>query len=266
VGRILAFGVLILTIVAAAAGLWYYRSAQAKPFLIGRGDDSRETWLYRLSSTNPKTAEEAEAEARQLGAKALPEIQKVLKDPAADVAVKKAALRASALLGVHASPALPDIAPYLDQPEYTAEAAMALSLIGSDAFGPLTKALASPHAEVRREAARSLGKLQLRAPLDASYVVPPLLDALSDPDAGVRQVACTYLGIIHEYPDASVPALVEMLADENGEVRTAAATALGSFGGFAQPALPALRRAQGDKDENVAREAGLALVRLQPPK
>ena len=246
-------------------GLWYYRSSQIKPFFTA-AEPPRESWLERLQSANPKIADEAEAEARQLGAKALPDIQKVLKDPAAEPALKKAALRACALLGVFASPALPDIVPYLEQPDYTAEAAMALSLIGSDAYAPLTTALSSAHAEVRKEAARSLGKLQLRAPLEASYVVPPLLEALSDPDPGVRQVACTYLGIIHEYPDASVPALTEMLGDENVEVRTAAATALGSFGGFAQPALPALRRAQGDKDENVAREAGLALVRLTTAK
>lgn len=264
-GRILALGVLILTIAAVAVGLWYYRSAQIPPFFASAGD-SRETWLLRLSSANPKIAEEAEAEVRQLGAQAIPDIQKVLKDPAADAVMKKAALRACAVLGVLASPAMPDIVPYLGQPDYTAEAAMALSLIGSDAYAPLANALRSPHAEVRKEAARSLGKLQLRAPLDASDVVPALLEALSDPDAGVRQVACTYLGIIHEYPDAAVPALAEMLDDENVEVRAAAATALGSFGGFAQPALPALRRAQGDKDENVAREAGLALVRLATAK
>jgi HEAT repeat protein len=262
VGRVLSFGVLILTIVAVAAGLWYYRSTQIKPFFAVAAEPPRDSLVERLKSANPKVAEEAENEVRQLGAKALPEIQKVLKDPAANGALKKAALRACALLNVFASPALADIVPYLDQPEFTAEAAMALSLIGPEAYTPLTNALHSTHAEVRREAARSLGKLQVRAPLEASYVVPSLLEALSDPDPGVRHVACVYLGIIHEYPDAAVPALTEMLDDEDVEVRTAAATALGSFGGDAEPALPALRRAQGDKDENVAREAGLALVRL----
>ena len=263
-GRLLSIAVLIITVIAGAAGLWYYRSSQVKPFLASQ--PLRESWLERLRSANPTVSEQAEGEIRELGAKALPDIQKTLKDPAAKVSLKKAALRASALLGVLATPAIHDITPYLAQPEYTAEAAMALSVMGADAYNPLSDALGSEHAEVRKEAARSLGKLQLRAPLEASYIVPALLEALSDADPGVRQVACTYLGIIHEYPDAAVPALVEMLHDEDVEVRTAAATALGSFGGFAEPALPALRRAQGDKDENVAREAGLAVVRLTPPK
>jgi HEAT repeat protein len=61
----------------------------------------------------------------------------------------------------------------------------------------------------------------------------------------------------------AVPALVEMLTDEDSEVRSAAAEALGSFGPAAESAIPALRKAAGDRDENVAREAGLALVKLQ---
>jgi HEAT repeat protein len=46
-------------------------------------------------------------------------------------------------------------------------------------------------------------------------------------------------------------------------VRAAAATALGSFGAEAQPAVPALRKATADRNEDVAREAGVALVKLQ---
>ena len=131
---------------------------------------------------------------------------------------------------------------------------------------PTADALESEHPQVRCEAARALGKLYERAPLEASAVVPPLLELLADADPDVRQVAATYLGIIHEYPDAAIPALSEMLQDEDAEVRLAAARALGEFGPAAEPAMPALRRAQGDKDENVAREAGLAVVKLQAQK
>ena len=59
-----------------------------------------------------------------------------------------------------------------------------------------------------------------------------------------------------------VPELIEMLHDEDPEVRTASAAALGSFGSHAEIAVPALQKATADSDENVAREAGVALVKL----
>jgi HEAT repeat protein len=106
--------------------------------------------------------------------------------------------------------------------------------------------------------------LKERAPLDAKAVVPLLLDALHDPDPTVRTVAATYLGIIHEEPASAVPALVAALKDEDTAVRSAAATALGSFSPeAAKSAVPALRKAAGDRNEDVAREAGVALVKLQ---
>jgi HEAT repeat protein len=76
-------------------------------------------------------------------------------------------------------------------------------------------------------------------------------------------VAATYFGIIHKGGETAVPALVEALNDPEIDVRRAAAEALGSFGGEAAPALPALRRATADKDPDVAREAGIAIVKLQ---
>ena len=208
-------------------------------------------------------AEDAEAEAKRLGASALPDIATALQDPAAKPERRKAALRACAQLGPIAVPLLPQVAAHLKTADYAAEAALALSVMGPDAFAPLTGALKSNEPEVRKEAVRSLGKLQERAPLDADHVIPPLLDALADSDPGVRSVAATYLGIIHQHGEDVVPALADLLKDDSPEVRGAAATALGSFGEAATPALPALRRAAGDKDENVAREAGLALVKLQ---
>ena len=256
----------MLFLVAAAVGaaLWYFQPAQVRPLLPGAVRPApTESWLDRLASQNPRVAEEAEAEVKQLGASALPDVATALQDPAAPPKRRKAALRACAQLGTIAAPLLPHVATHLQSPDYAAEAALALSVMGPDAFTPLANALKSDEPEVRKEAVRSLGKLQERAPLDADHVIPPLLDALADRDPGVRAVAATYLGIIHQHGEDVVPALADLLKDESPEVRGAAATALGSFGAAATPALPALRRAAGDKDENVAREAGLALVKLQ---
>lgn len=255
----------VTTGVAAGVAYWYQGTSRLKLPFSGSAPkaSSEQSWLDRLQSQNSRIAEEAEWEVTRLGASAVPELRAALRDPNSSAERIKAALRACALLGTTADAALPEITAHLTTAPYAAEAALALSVMGPDAYTPLADALTSEDAAVRKEAVRSLGKLQGRASLDPSFVVPALLDALADRDAGVRAIATTYLGIIHKDADAAVPALTEMLKDEDPEVRTAAATALGSFGAAANPALPALRRAQGDKDENVAREAGLTIVKLQ---
>jgi HEAT repeat protein len=257
--------VFVLTaLILGGAGLWYYQSSRVgtlapEPHEVVDGD-----WLEHLYSQNPKVAGEAARQLTEMGASAVPEIEEVLRDPAADVAKKKAALKASGLLGPLAEPAVPDVAEHLTDPQFTEEAAVALSFMGREAFAPLRKAAGSTDPVVRREALRSIGKLKDRAPLDARAVVPLLLDGLLDPDATVRTVAATYLGIIHAEPVTVVPALVEALKDEETVVRSAAATALGSFSpASAQSAVPALRKAASDRNEDVAREAGVALVKLQ---
>lgn len=257
---------LVLLAVAAAAAAWAYRSGRLPPlaFVADKAETApADTLIDRLCSQNPRVVEEAEAELKLRGAAAVPELRATLQDPLAPKDRKKAALRASSLLGIAAAPALPEVAAHVMTVEFTAEAALALSVMGPEAYTPLADALVSTESEVRKEALRSLGKLQQRAPLQPSIVVAHLLDALADRDATVRTIAATYLGIIHEDAQAVVPALVEMLKDEDPEVRTAAASALGEFGPAAEPALAALRKAQGDKDENVAREAGIAVVKLQ---
>ena len=257
-----AAALLALALAGAAAGFWYSRQDSTGGFEpaghVADGD-----WLEHMHSQNPKAAEEAARQVERLGAEALPEIRAALQDPTADVATKKAALKATGLLGPTAAPAVEEVAGLLPDPEFTEEAAVALSYIGRDAYAPLRLATTSEDPVVRREALRSLGKMRGRAPLDPRAVMPLLLKGLSDPDPGVRSVAATYLGIIGENGASVVPALIETLKDEDPEVRAAAATALGSFEGQAETAMAALKTAIGDRDENVAREAGLSIVKLQ---
>ena len=256
---------LVLTaLIGGGAGLWYYQSSRVAPLAPAPHEVVDGDWLEHLYSQNPKVAEEAARQLSEMGAAALPEIQGVLRDPSEDAAMKKAALKASGLLGAVAEPAVPEVASLLTDPQFTEEAAVALSFMGRKAFAPLRKAAASDDPVVRREALRSIGKLKERAPLDAAAVVPLLLEGLADPDPTVRTVAATYLGILHEEPVTVIPALVEALKDEEPGVRSAAASALGSFApDKAQAAVPALKKATGDRDQDVAREAGVALVKLQ---
>lgn len=260
----LSAAVLVAILGAAAFGFWYRYNADkgAGQETVGFSADDDE-WIDHLYSQNPKVAEEATQHVKDLGAEALPAIQAVLDDPGADPQRKKAAFKAVGILGPTAAPLVGHVADHLPDPALTAEAAVALSFMGRDAFEPLRHALDSDDPVLRAEALRSIGKLKDRAPLDARAVVPLLLRGMEDPDPGVRTVAATYLGIIAEETETIVPVLIGALKDDSPEVRAAAATALGSIPSGASDAIPALRRATGDKNPDVAREAGVSLVKLQ---
>ena len=248
-----------------AGGAWSYLRTErnAQPPAAAEASDE---WLDALYSQNPREVEAATEQVAALGSRAVPAIQATLHDPNSEADRLKAALKACTIVGPAAAAAIPDVAAVLAEPGLTAEAAMALSYMGPDAFPPLREALSSRDPIVRREALRSIGKLEERAGLEFSRVLPLLIQGLKDRNESVRAVAATYLGIIHEGADTAVPALVAALADPDPEVRRAAAAALGSFEGAAAAALPALRKATADRNEDVAREAGLAIVNIQGQK
>jgi HEAT repeat protein len=251
---------------AAAVGIWQFsRLARPEdPPAAPETETSPASWLERLYSQNPREVEAATREVEALGADALPAIQTALRDPQAEADRLKGALKACGILGQRAAPAIPEVAAVLAEQGLTAEAAIALSFMGRDAFPPLREALSSDDAIVRRESLRSIGKLRERASLDTELILPVLVNGLKDRDEGVRAVAATYLGIIHEGPADTVPPLIAALSDPDPEVRRSSAAALGSFDPVAAaPALPALRKASTDRNEDVAREAGRAIVKLQ---
>jgi HEAT repeat protein len=225
-----------------------------------------DAWLDQLYSQNPAEASASAEYVKKLGPQALPVIHQTLQDPTATAEQVKAALKACALLGVVAAPAIDEVAESLPDPALTSEAAAALSFMGRGAFKPLREAITSDDPVVRREALRSIGKLKDRAPLDGRAVLPLLVKGMEDPDPGVRTVAATYLGIVHEEPDDAVRVLMTGLEDQEGSVRRTSAAALAAFGADAEPALPALRKAASDPDPEVAREAGVTLVKLHPSK
>ena len=255
---------LIALVAGVAVAVWYYRAPNAGPVRVVARNDDR--WLDDLQSRSPKDVERATAELEQRGTAALPVIRRTLQDPGADPAHRKAALKASAILGARAAEAIPDVAASLEDKNFSPEAALALSFMGSAAVPALRDAIKSDEPAVRREALRSLGKLRERASIDPQLVVPVLLESLEDPDPAVRNVAVTYLGIVRDLPEKSVAGLIKALADEQPEVRQAAAVALSAYGLLAEPAIPALKKAANDSDEEVKREAGRTLVHLSELK
>jgi HEAT repeat protein len=264
VNRFVALFVALVAGVGVA--VWYYRAPNAATgggVPIVRNDDR---WIDDLQSRTPRDVEAATAQLEQRGTAALPLIRRTLQDPAAPPARIKAALKAAAILGPRATEAIPDVADALADPEYSPEAALALSFMGSPAVASLREALESDEGIVRREALRSLGKLRERASIDPQIVVPLLLKGLEDVDAPVRSVAAIYLGIVRDDPDKEVPGLIKALSDEDAEVRQNAAVALASYGAHAERAIPALKKAASDPNEDVRREAGRALVTLAEAK
>lgn len=255
----------VVVVALAAAGAWYYVRGERKP-APAADSAAPADWLDALYSQNPREVESASEQVAALGTRAVPAIQTALRDQNAEETRLKGALKACSILGVTAAPAIPDVAAVLAEPGLTAEAAIALSYMGRNAFPPLRAALSHDDPVVRREALRSIGKLKDRAPLDAAVVLPVLVAAMKDKDESVRAVAATYLGIIHEGPAQSVPALIGGLSDPDPEVRRASAAALGSFGDAAAPALPALQKAAVDANDDVAAEAGRTIVKLQGQK
>ncbi len=248
---------------SARCGTWYRTGivpGAGNPVSKLIGEDT--SWLADLYSQNPRDTAKGTAAVERLGVRALPQILATLRDPGSERNHRRAALRASGILGVAAEPVIPEVAAALPERDLTADAAVALSFMGPKALPPLEEALASDDAAVRREALRSIGKLRFRAPLDSGDVLPLLLDAIADADEGVRSVAATYLGIMHEDPPTSVPLLTKALEDPDLAVRRAAAGALGSFGAEAGAALPALKKAASDADPDLAREAGRSIVAI----
>ena len=261
------FLILIVVLAGLAAGAaWYSQQMGIAPWQAAKPiqPPRQDGWLDNLYSRNPRDEEAAKNEVRSLSENALPAIRAVLADPSSEIERRKAALKACGVLEHVAAPVIPEVTESLTNPELTEEAAMALSFMGSAAFGPLREAFTSDNPVVRRESLRSIGKLKSRAPLTGKAVVPLLVSGMVDEVPSVRVVAATYLGIIHEQPAESVPPLIAALEDPDAEVRRAAATALGSFAGDqVEAAIPALRKAAGDSDPDLAREAGRSLIKLQ---
>ncbi len=206
------------------------------------------------------------------------------------VSVRRNSARALGTLGEPAKPAVAELARLLDDPDATArvnaagalwqidrhgraipvllemlhqpagpgpyQAADCLGRIGQlpePALIGLVDALKHPSADVRRVAARSLGRI-------GPTVVPRLARPLGDSDESVRLAAVETLGWIGR---PAVAGLIKMLGDPQPAVRMTAARALGRLGPDAEDAVAALKQAVNDPDRQVRQIAAQALARTR---
>jgi HEAT repeat protein len=141
--------------------------------------------------------------------------------------------------------------------------------LGDQALPALSRGLADPDVQVRRNVALFLGVTgstwgsSIAGHLDTSTCLPALTTALQDTDERVRGLAAQAVGSIGPKAASAVPALVELLKSPDEGSRNTACIGLGDIGPAARAALPALRDALTDSSANVRRFAQHAIAKIE---
>jgi len=171
------------------------------------------------------------------------------------LALRREAIRALREMGPAASPAIPQLASFTNDPE----AELALLRIKGESLLPFIERLADTSSPQKWRVATwlvtSLGT-------NAEPAIPLLIKALSGTNAAIHSDAIRALGAIHGRPDISIPALIPQLASTNMNMRAQAITALGVFGSAAQSAVPQLTHSLNDTNEWIRQSATGALRRI----
>jgi HEAT repeat protein len=139
------------------------------------------------------------------------------------------------------------------------------------ALPALSRGLADPNVQVRRNAALFLGLASgswftfnpPRQKLDILTTLPALTEALQDGDPRVRGLAAQAIGNIGPRAASAVRLLVPLLSDDNEGARNSACIGLAGIGPAAKDALPALREALSDPSADVRRFAQRAIGMIE---
>lgn len=225
------------------------KQAQAVPVLV-----------KALDSKQLQIRNDAISALGEIGAPAVEELTRVLKQASTSPVLAIRAASALTAMGEQAAPAVPALREALGAKndklqEQVAHALGAIGAAAAPAVPDLTQLLSSKIGSVRASAADALGQLgEAGAP-----AVPELTKALSDTDTMVRREAAQALGMVGPKAQSAIPALVKVLHDTHGEVTVHAAAALGRLG---PPAVKAVAGAL--KDESIRSLALLILGDLGP--
>lgn len=178
--------------------------------------------------------------------------------------------RANLALKILGQPALPELAKLLEDPATRWNSARALATFGQIGVPALTNALNSRDAEIRMTAASALAKMGQ----EARDAVPTLLLTLKDKSSEVRAASANALRFIHirvvhfngtagnpkdNQVEFVVPALTELVRDPVTDVRVMAVCVLGNFREDAISSVSNLLEALKDKDPDVRRYAAWSL-------
>lgn len=219
---------------AALDGLWGYTEESFAPTLI------------RMMVSDPSVAVRAEAamglgnfamdgELEEIDPKTTDLVRRALlavwNSPDQDVEVRRRALESVACLTCDEVPGMIEAA-YHDQDErLNVSAIYAMGRTLDEAWAPyVLRELKSPRPEMRYEAARAAGELQL------ADAVPTLLDMVNDPDTDVRIAAIDALGLIGG--ERAIQALMDLAQNENEAIREAALDALDEANFALDPLAP----------------------------
>lgn len=244
-------------------------------------------WAIQLNG--PEGTQEAEKVIRQTGSAAVPPLitaleakDSLFKKPFLTIApslpkrmrtslhrtlnpnekgrLRLGAVRALALLGPIAKPAVPALARAMkdENPEIAMRAAFALGRLGSSGVPRLIDAMNSKRDSTRLLAIQGLGL----AGREAREASPELIRALQDSNRKIAEQALDTLRRFGEGPH--ITSLAEMLRNPELRIRILAARTLAAVGPQARAAIPALVEAER-QNNNLLREYVIdALGRIQP--
>jgi ParB family chromosome partitioning protein len=224
-----------------------------------------EAWAWALllefyNDPDPRLREEAFTFAVRKN-KELPPLEAALLSQFPDIRCQAV----DALIKKHTDPAQALLVRAVDDVEKVVRQRALEALVGADAQGPLTAALASPHADVRVRAARALarhGSAAALRPLVALASAPEPQEQERRPD-WLALAESALEGLAELGDPAALPSLTPLLRSEHATLRQKAAEAL------AWVALPnlleTLRQAMQHDDPQVKYHAALGLAYTGDP-
>jgi formylglycine-generating enzyme required for sulfatase activity len=189
----------------------------------------------------------------------VPSLLKLLNSKHSDI--KMYTLKKLGQIGPDAAAAVPFLIKELGvRNEHKAYALETLVKIGKPAVPSLINKLGDSNDEIKKDAARTLGKI---GP-EAVAAVPELIKTFSECGPNIRQAAAEALGNIGPAAQAAVPNLIKALGDLNSSIRLTASKALDKIGPEAKNAVPDLIKILGDQRASVRQAATEILGKIGP--
>jgi len=176
------------------------------------------------------------------------------------------AITAFQLLGEKGTAAVPELSRLLDDENKSNavwRAAYALASVGKSGLPSLLKALGDPRHRHRSVCASTIGQMSYLG-TNASHAVPALIRCLNDPDSDLAREAAVSLGHLQLKPEIVVPALADSLKHPDWMVQIHSVASLAEFGDKARSAVPALIRGLTDSSDVVRGVTTNALLKIAP--